>query len=92
MNSSALQKLKRLVIPISSSFVGNEIFEVLYIVKIPPQTRGDFKFQITPPADMKLCNLQIMYIGDNFPCTEPPPNPTTGTKDLIKNHFTALKD
>ena len=36
------------------------------------------RFQVTPPPEMKLCNLVLTHVGENFPCTEAPGAELTG--------------
>jgi hypothetical protein len=52
-------------------------------MKLQPRTRGDYVFKITPPAAAKICRLELLHIGDNMPCTEPPPIIPTGYENTL---------
>ncbi len=72
----------------SDSWKAGEVFVVKYIMKIQPRTRGKYVFKVTPPASAKLCKLELVHIGENMPCTEPPPEntPLTGYENTKRTY------
>ncbi len=62
----------------TETFSRTEGFFKKYIFKPQPLTRGDYRIEITPPAEIKICRVLITHVGYNMPCTEPPGPSETG--------------
>ncbi len=67
--------------------MGEGLF-VQYIIKLQPQTRGQMVFTVTPPSQLKLCSLQLTFVGANMPCTRVP-GPIASQQDTVVNSITA---
>lgn len=62
---------------------GNEVFFIQYLIKTQRGTRGHYVFTILPSPSVKVCKLEIVHIGANLPCTEPPGPSITGYENVV---------
>ena len=52
-------------------------FMVKYIVKTRAYTRGDYALAVTSDS-ASVCKVEVIFVGENMPCTEPPGPSLTG--------------
>eukprot|EP00094_Tigriopus_californicus_P011496 TCALIF_11101-PA protein Name:"Protein of unknown function" AED:0.09 eAED:0.09 QI:0/0.77/0.73/0.95/0.48/0.58/46/1495/2737 len=67
---------------------GNEVFFIQYLIKTQKGTRGHYVLTILPSPSVKVCKLEIVHIGANMPCVEPPGPSITGYENIVIEYGT----